>query len=316
MNNSSYAFLAIGNTNSSERKGSDGKGFARYVGIGAAKILAVNPTKEELMKIYGTDKITEPQYVSEENGVKKAQITFIVKTVPEDCNGIETIGKVQFILRNAPAYNKNETTVDIIDVFGNCGTVPVEVANAKGTPVSVHGKALKVTSKYRKAYDGEPAFTNFVKCFLCTKDAFDFVNGAWIKKPGITEETEHLYYFKFDRLKDIFNGDFSEIRQAIKLQEDNKIKLLFGVKTTPDNRQIQVIANLPRLVLRNDLSGENLSKALARMEQELIRLKNANMYSNVEFKVQELQEYSLEPTNLETAPQEADSSDVFGEAPW
>lgn len=65
----------------------------RYIGVAPVYILAVNPSKAELEKIYGTQMTNEPTYVGKTtiNGVEYPQIRldFIVKSNAEKCNGIE-----------------------------------------------------------------------------------------------------------------------------------------------------------------------------------------------------------------------------------
>ena len=42
----------------------------RYIGVAAAKVIAVNPTKDELNKIYNSNIDKDPVYFGEKDGVK------------------------------------------------------------------------------------------------------------------------------------------------------------------------------------------------------------------------------------------------------
>ena len=68
--------------------------FKKYIGIAGCKIVAFNPSKEELSKLYGRDITKDPEYygVMNDNDGKEIQMaypTFILKSDPETNNDIE-----------------------------------------------------------------------------------------------------------------------------------------------------------------------------------------------------------------------------------
>lgn len=297
----SYSFLAIGKTKESV----EATNFKKYVGVASSFLLAVNPTKKELEDIYGHEIANAPEYVVDTDNGKEVRITFIVKTDPNTNNGIEAINRITFMLRNTPAYNRDQTKVQVIDKFGNTSWALTEDAKAGKKLYSANGNPLKVDDKYRMAAHGEAELVNFLKVYLGVEDAFNYVNGSWVKKAD-----EENYLFSLEKVKDYFNGDFSELKEVLALQPNNKVKLLYGVRTADDGKQYQAIATRLNMVLPN-YAG---SKGLAKLEQELANAKNAGSYSNTEFRVQQLAEYTVEPTDLSTAPASTDSE---GSAmPW
>lgn len=296
----SYSFLAIGKTQESKET----QEFKKYVGVGSSFVVAVNPTKKELESIYGRELPNDPEYVADGDNGKEARVTFIVKTDPEVNNGIEMINRVMFTLRNAPAYNRDQTKVQVIDKFGNTSWANSEDAKAGRKLLSSNGNPLKIDNSYRIAAHGEPELVNFLKIYLGVEDAFKYVNGSWAKK-----DDEENYVFGLEKVKDYFKGDFTEIKEAIALQPNNKVKLLYGVHTTDEGKQYQTVATRLNMVLPN-YAG---SKALAKLEQELANAKSAGSYSNTDFRVQELAEYTVEATNLSTAPASTGSEDSM---PW
>lgn len=298
--NNTYSFLTIGKTQES----TEGQSFKRYVGIGSSFVIAINPTKKELEDIYGREVANDPEYVVDTDNGKEARITFIVKTDPKVCDGIESINRIMFTLRNAPAYNRDQTKVQVIDKFGNSTWASVEDAKAGKKLLSANGQELMIDASYRMACVGEADLVEFLKVYLGVGNAFNYVNGSWVEKDNTND-----YVFGLEHVKDYFKGDFSEIKEAIALQPNNKIKLLYGVRTTDDGKQYQAIAARHGFFLPNYAS----SKAFTRVEKELNRLKDAGSYANYDFRVQELAEYTVEPTNLSTAPiSESDSSAM----PW
>ena len=96
-----YAFMAFSKGNVS----SEGNSAKRYVGVGSVFVLAVNPNKAELEKLYNTQLENDPEYLGEvEVGedkykVQNVRLDFIVKTDAEKCGGIEFTTKVAFFIR-------------------------------------------------------------------------------------------------------------------------------------------------------------------------------------------------------------------------
>lgn len=296
--NKALSFLAIGKTQDSE---STGGSFKRYVGIGSSFVLAVNPNKAKLDELMGFESKADPEYVVDTERGKEARITFIVKTDPKENRGVEITNRLVFTLRNAPAYNSDQTKVQVIDDFGNHWWIPVEDAKANKPILRDDGNPAKIDTKYRMACVGECDLIDFLKAYLCAQDAFNYSNGTWSKKENAQE-----YVFKLEKIKDYFTGDVSELREAIALQANNKVKLLYGVRTSDEGKQYQVIATRGDFILRNTA---NLS-ARAKLEKSITDAKLNGAFATTEFKVQELKEYTVEATNLEKPVEEA------SEMPW
>lgn len=303
--NNSYVFLAIGKTQEST------EGFKKYIGVGSSFVVAVNPTKKEFEDIIGHEVANDPEYVVNTDNGKEARIRFMVKTDPKTCNGIEIINPVMFTLRNAPAYNKDQSRVQVIDKYGNTTWANPEDAKAGKKLFSTTGKELKIDSSYRIACVGEADLIGFLKAYLCVGDAFNYVNDSWVKKENADD-----FLFSLEHVKDYFSGDFSEVKDAIALQPNNKVKLLYGVRTTDEGKQYQTIATRSGMVLYNSAG----SKALGKLEKDLANVKNNGSYASTDFRVQELSEYSVEPTNFSSAPTTTtggQGSEVsMGDMPW
>lgn len=305
--NNSYVFLAIGKTQES----TETQEFKKYIGVGSSFVVAVNPTKKEFEDIIGHEVANDPEYVVDTDNGKEARIKFVVKTDPNTCNGVEIINQVMFTLRNAPAYNKDQSRVQVIDNYGNSTWANTEDAKAGKKLFSVTGKELKIDSSYRIACVGEADLIGFLKAYLCVGDAFNYVNDSWVKKENADD-----FLFSLEHVKDYFSGDFSEVKDAIALQPNNKVKLLYGVRTTDEGKQYQTIATRSGMVLHNSAG----SKALSKLEKDLANAKNNGSYASTDFRVQELSEYSVEPTNFSSAPTTTTggqgSEDSMGDMPW
>lgn len=296
------SFLAIGKTQESTE---GGESFKRYVGLASSYVLAVCPNKKELDELMGYESQSDPEYIKEDDKGKMAIITFIVKTDPESNNGIETVNKATIILRPQAAYNKDQSKVQVIDQYGNFTWADTETAKAGGK--IEHASKL---DKYRMACVGECALVDFLKKYLNVPDAYDYKNGVWVKKEnGKSEEG----VFALEHLKDYFKGDFSEIREAIKLQPNNKIKLLYGVRTTDDGKQYQQVCTREQMMLNNGAGTNSISKLARNLDDS----KRSGSFSNVDYRVQELAEYDVQPTNLEQPASGAKGSeDSSDDLPW
>ena len=303
----SYSFLAIGKTQESKET----QEFKKYVGVASSFVVAVNPTKKELENIYGHEIANDPEYVVDTDNGKEARIRFIVKSDPKTNNNIEIINNVMFILRNTPAYNKDHTKVQVIDKYGNTTWANAEDAKAGKHLLSGNGNELKLDSSYHIACVGEVDLITFLKVYLGVGEAFNYVNNSWVKKDNADD-----YLFSLEHIKDYFKGDFSEIKEAIALQPNNKIKLLYGVRTTDDGKQYQTVASRSTMFLYNNAG----SKAYEKLEKELTNAKDNGSYSTTEFKVQELAEYNVEPTDLSSASEnsaaDASENSAGSDMPW
>lgn len=294
----SYCFLTYGKTQSSDKSSTS---FPRYVGFANSKILAINPSKKELESIYGREIQNNPEYTGSDDSGKFARVTFIVATVPEDNNGIETINRSVFTLHNTPAYNADKTMVQVLDAYGNSARIGTEIAKNKGVLPS----NFKIDrTNYRIAARGEADLTAFIKTFLGISNILEYKEGAWSVGANAADGL-----FQLENLKDYFNGDFSEIRQAIAVQPNNKVKLLYGVRSA-DNKLYQEVCTNKDLILPHWISQG--TKTWAKAAEQLLNCKARGMYANIDYRICTLQEWSPEPTNLETAPQEETEDDV----PW
>lgn len=305
MSKTNFVFLTVGKTTESK----EAVEFKRYIGVGTSKVLAVNPDKKTLDDIMGFESQSEPQYVAETEEGKEARITFIVGTVPEDNNGVDIKNRLMFTLRNTPAYNRDKTKVQVIDAYGNTSWMATEDAKAGNKPLSANGSPLRIADKYRMAYQGEPELVDFLKTYLGVGSAFNYSNGQWILKSDASD-----FLFSLEHIKDYFNGDFKELRQAIALQPNNKVKLLYGVRTTDEGKQYQAIASRHNMFLRNS-AGDS---AYERLAKELASIKQAGAYANTEFKVsKDLVEYDVQATDLSKPVQQTPAApDMDDDLPW
>lgn len=288
----------------SGQESTEGVVIKRYIGVAPVFILAVNPTKAELDKIYNTEFDKAPEYITEKDGVKSVRLDFVVKTDPEKSNGIELLSRVAFFLRNEPRYNKDKTKVQVIDKYGRTAWATIEQAKAHEIPVNSNGPA-QLDSDYRPCYVGEEDLTNFIKNYLNIPNVMKYVNKTWVLNDNPSDSEARL-----EGIASLFNNDFKELQSVIKLQPNNKVKLMFGIRNTDDGKQYQAVYTA--MTLKNSVTD------YSKLDADLKARQEAGSASNTEYLAEEIREYVVESSAL--TPK--DSSDLpfeagtAGNSPW
>ena len=283
-----FNFMAF----SAGKESSEGGAVKRYIGIAPVKVLATNPTKAELESIYGTTLDKDLEYTGtqtvEGKDIPYARIDFIVRTDAEKTNGIEMTTKVSYFVRKQYRFNREETKVQVIDKYGRTAWVTKEQANAHEIPEYKSGPA-NIDRDYRPAYVGEEDLTNFIKAYLNIPNVQRYVDKKWIMVDNPAECEARL-----DGIDKFFAGDFKELKEIMSYQPNNKVKVLFGVRTADDGRQYQ--AAYTQMVLRNGVTD------FSKLDEDLQERKEAGAYPTTEFEVASLHEYSVDSTSVEDMP--------------
>lgn len=309
MKKTNFAFMAFGKG----KESTDGNVVKRYTGVASVFVLAVNPNKAELEILYNTQLENGPEYLGEvevgedKHKVQNVRLDFIVKTDAEKCGGIEFTTKVAFFIRKEYRYNKDQTKVQVIDKYGRTAWVAIEQAKSHEIPIYKNGPA-NIDRDYRPAYYGEEELTNFIKAYLNIPNVMKYVNNTWVMvdKPEDCEA-------RLESIAEYFKGNFKELRDVIALQPNNKVKVLFGVRTTDDNKQYQAVYN--QMFLKNNITD------YSKLDADLQERKAAGAYPTTEFTVGDLKEYDVEPTDLSNSGVAGDmpfptANDAAGGTPW
>ena len=281
-----------------------------YIGVAPVFVLAVNPDKKELEKLYNTQIENTPEYVGEievgedKHKVKNVRIDFIVKTDPEKCNGIDLITKVSLFIRNEYRFNRDHTKVQVIDKYGRTAWVTVDQAKAHEIPIYKNGPA-NLDKDYRPCFVGEEELTNFLKKYLVIPNVMKYINNTWV----MTDRPEDCES-RLENISEYFKGNFKELRDAIALQPNNKVKALFGVRTTDDGNQYQAVYT--QMFLTNSTTD------YSKLDAEVQERKANGAYPSTEFSICDLKEYVVEATNFNntTSSMPFDTSDTGVPSPW
>ena len=278
--------------------------YKRYIGVAPVFINAVNPTKKELEGFYNTTIDNEPKYLGEvevnDKKIPNVRIDFIV-TTDETVVGTALRTKISFFIRNEYRYNKDKTKVQIIDKYGRTAWVTIEQAKNHEIPTYSNGPA-NLDKDYRPLYYGEEQLTEFIRAYLGILPVMKYVDNTWVMR-----EHPEEYEIRLDKIANYFKNDFSELKEIITYQPNNKVKVLFGVRTTDDNKMYQTV--FTDMFLKN--SNSDYTK-LAKAVQER---KDAGAYSTTDFEVCDLKEYVVKPTEIAETPSVVEDDLPMGN-PW
>lgn len=277
-----------------------------YVGYTPVKVLAVNPTKEELEKYFGPQQ-NEPNYMGNAvvNGkdVPQVRIEFILEAKKPGTNDNFYL-RLSFFLNKGYATNKLNTKVQVIDTYGRKTWVTNDDAANHRIPVFGNGQQARIDKNYRPLIIGEDRLIMFIRALFCLNDPEKWdpnVNGYVARVGEDLARCEGI----LDNTKDFFKGDLTELKNAIKMAENNTVYVMLGVRTGNDGRQFQTVYN--SMFVRKNRKADSVAR-------DFEKALNDFYPNDSEFKAVPLQEFTVAPTNFgELKP--ADETDDMPEAP-
>lgn len=292
------------------KESTEATGYKRYIGVGAAFVKAVNPNKKEMEALYGREQENEPEYVGtvERDGkdIPNVRISFITNPDPEKYGEGILIPHTYF-LRREYRYNSDKTKVQVIDKYGRTAWVTIEQAKNHEIPMYSNGPA-NLDKDYRPAFVGEEELTQFLINYLNIPNVmkYDRANNKWylVDNPQDSE-------CRLDEIEKYFKGDFTELRSAIALQPTNKVKILYGVRTSDDNKQYQT--TYTRMTLKNSVTD------YSKLDADVMEMKSRSTSASVaqtEYRVDDFQEYKVEATHITESTAATESSDLPFDDPF
>lgn len=278
----------------------EGQGFDKYVGIAPFFVKGVNMSMAEMKALYperNYDKEFDYGYNKPEEA-KGTFVTFLLETNAEhkDANGILFNTRASYLIKDEIYMNKDKTKVQVINDFGDTIWMTQEEFKAKTLPEYAVKQAF-ITQGMRPAYVGEGELINFLKIFINIPNCRNYnKEEGWSAKTGDDLKAAECG-FSIDDIKKIIAGDVTVVKNAIKHQPTNQIKMLCGVRTTSENKEYQEVCT--RLPIR---FGQNDYK---RVDADLQKLKDNGSYANSNFGVHpfSLQVYQVGMTTFSQGSQ-------------
>jgi hypothetical protein len=251
----------------------EGAAVKFYTGINNFKVVGVNPTKEELEKIYGREINFDPEYIGEtevkdadgDRTVPQIRLDFYLLKEGEDGQDDITT-KVQFYVANT--HHKSATNkYKVINNFGRSTWLSEDSVKSKTVPDNMtwyNTDGLKVAKR------GEEELIGFLVNLLNLPFKIDELGDpsdayASIDKEGWAK---------------IFAGDVSLFRDII-AGTQNKVGVLLGVKTKADGKLSQTVFN--RHTLRQYSLHSTRANKYKYIGDALDNAKTNGAYGNVDF---------------------------------
>jgi len=206
------------------------KQYKKYEGISIMKVVAVNPNKEELAT-FGINVENDPVYVGKDKeNIDMAYIDFYVQYKISDTE--KPITRIdRFFIKDKKVKSTKNDGMQWVDKYGN----QLWQAN-KPTATDIANKKLELkwfqfdADSARNAYEGEVELYDFISIWL-----------------NLKREDE----ISLDKISDLFNNNFKELKEIFKAWKDNLFwgylhvrnekyqsvynKLFFREKTTQGN---------------------------------------------------------------------------------
>lgn len=279
--------MAFGKGKESTGQGST---FVKHMGIGTFEIVAINPDAKEYEALFGRAPQQELNYVQDRDDHKVARVCVYLRNVTGGATS-NFVTQVNFFLENTIKKGKDSGKIKVIDKYGNCRWISEEDYNAKKVPLDKNGNKLILAEDYRPCCGDEDLLVKLLRAYLCLDRPDEYVNGTWTFKSAdklkdIESSLEHL--------KDYFKGDFSELKQIVALQPNNKFQALLGIRTTDDGKEYQDVFKHHFL--------QYWESNTTQLEYQLGQNKEYS-YSHTKFELCPLKEYFAEvtPTDLSKA---------------
>jgi hypothetical protein len=189
-------------------EGNEQKEFTKeyYTGRTLVKIISINPTATEKIGKLGWKKVeTEPNYVSERDGIPSARV---------EVHGETKTGERfthSFFLEEKDVVSKDGSKSQYINGYGQTAWLTPEQALETGNTITITGAKgdyVYPTLNMRKAYKGEEELLGMLTKWLDVKKG---------KK------------FQFSNFEAIFKGNFSELKSIV---SNNNVGWFLGIKQT------------------------------------------------------------------------------------
>jgi hypothetical protein len=261
-----------------------------YTGVLPVEVVAINPTKRELNKIYGRELPgDEPVYFSRTNDGTHAgrlRVDFIVRTIPEKCDGIKLTGRLSFFLRDSVQYNGDKSKFKAINIYNQTTWLTKEEYKEGRLPEGVKPHFF-LQDNIRPAYVGEEALMKFIAIAINIPSVYSYATGDIIKNKAEAE-------CRLDSMKEmVTTGNTSELKKLLPAFKIFKIGA--GVRTTEDNRTYQDwFVDYPMRFGLNDFKY---------YDTQIKRAKEVGRYPNTDFG-----EMPYKPTRYEVKPSKIDTT--------
>ena len=301
--------MAISKGNASK----EAQEFKRYIGVCPVFVKAVNPNKAEHEKLFNTTLEEAPVYVQDKednngNSYKNVRISLVLQPDVEKIGFDMPLVTMPLFITNQKQHGANSGKYQVVDKYGRFAWATEEEISAKEIPAYSNGKKADISNDYRIAYVGEEDLTNFIRVFLWIPSITKWDNNEKCMVPNTDVKPEECECrLDVESIEKLFKGDFSEIKEILGFQPNNKIKVCLGVRTDMNSGKLFQSVYTKKFISNASTNYNSLDKAL---QADIAYASEHSKTLNTEYSAKAVHEYSVTPTTFSAPSESASSSDM------
>ena len=312
--------MAISKGNASK----EAQEFKRYIGVCPVFVKAVNPNKAEHEKLFNTTLEEDPVYVqdkedAENDTYKNVRISVIMQPDVEKIGFEMPIVTMPLFVANKKQHGANSGKYQVVDKYGRFAWATEFEIQSKTAPTYIDKKTGE-TKKFdidmtsiRIAYVGEEELTAFIKAFLCIPSITTWDSDRRCTVPNKDVKPEECECrLEVESFEKLFKGDFSEIKEILGFQPNNKVKVCLGVRTDPDSGKLFQSVYTKKFMSNASTNYNKLDKML---QADAAYASEHNKVLSTEYSAEAVHEYSVTPTTFAPSADAAPSGDMPFDAP-
>ena len=306
--------MAISKGNASK----EAQEFKRYIGVCPVFVKAVNPNKAEHEKLFNTTLEEAPIYVqdkedAEGNSYKNVRISVVMQPDVEKIGFEMPLITMPLFVTNQKQFGAKSGKYQVVDTYGRFAWATEAEISAKEIPTNSNGKKADISNDYRIAYVGEEALTKFIRAFLYIPEITVWDNNEQCRVPNTKDKPEECECrLDVETFEKLFKGDFSEIKEILGFQPNNKVKVCLGVRTDANSGKLFQSVYTKKFISNAATNYSSLDKML---QADASYAAENNKVLNTEYSAETVHEYSVTPTNFSAAPEAAPSGDMPFDGP-
>ena len=289
--------MAISKGNASK----EAQEFKRFIGVCPVFVKAVNPNKAEHEKLFNTTLEEAPIYVqdkedAEGNSYKNVRISVVMQPDVKKIGFEMPLVTMPLFVTNQKQFGAKSGKYQVVDKYGRFAWATEAEISAKEIPTYSNGKKADISNDYRIAFVGEEDLTAFIKAFLCIPNITKWDNDEKCMVPdnGVKPEDCECR-LEVESFEKLFKGDFSEIKEILGFQPNNKVKVCLGVRTDANSGKLFQSVYTKKFISNAATNYSSLDKAL---QADIAYATTHNKALSTEYSAKAVHEYSVTPTTF------------------
>ena len=250
---------------------------------------------------------------AEGNTYKNVRISVVLAPDVEKIGFEMPLVTMPLFITNQKQHGANSGKYQVVDKYGRFAWATETEISAKEIPTYNNGKKADISNDYRIAYVGEEELTAFIKAFLCIPSITKWDNDNKCMVPNKDVKPEECECrLEVESFEKLFKGDFSEIKEILGFQPNNKVKVCLGVRTDPDSGKLFQSVYTKKFMSNASTNYNKLDKML---QADAAYAQEHNKVLSTEYSAETVHEYSVTPTTFTPTADAAPSGDMPFDAP-